>query len=199
MKVVVVGGTGTIGKAVVQELAKRHEVIAVGLRTGDFQCDISSEESIYQLFQQIQSFDALVSCVGNVHFAPFADMSAEKYAIGIRHKLMGQVNLVLIGRSYIRDSGSFTLTSGVLTEDPIPAGSSASMVNGALESFTRAAAIEMGRSVRLNIVSPGVLTESMEKIGSYFRGFESVPAQRVALAYCKSIEGAQTGQVYKVR
>ena len=71
------------------------------------------------------------------------------------------------------------------------------MVNGALESFVRAAAIEL-RNQRINAVSPSVIAESMDAYGAYFRGFEPVPAKRVALAFSRSVEGAQTGQIYRV-
>lgn len=198
MKIVVVGATGIIGSAVVQELSPRHEIVKVGKNSGDFQCDITNEKSVRELFKAIGKFDALVSTVGNVHFGAFEAMTNDLYQIGLQDKLMGQVNLVLIGREYIKGKGSFTLTSGVLAHDPIYSGTSASMVNGALESFVRAASIEMTSGLRINAVSPTVITEAMPKYAPYFRGFESVPASRAALAYSKSVEGLQTGQVYRV-
>lgn len=198
MRVIVFGATGTIGKAVVNELSLRHEVIKVGKNSGDFQCDCTNEEQIHKFFEVVGGFDALVSTVGNVHFDVFAKMTNNLYQVGLQDKLMGQVNLVLIGREYIKDHGSFTLTSGILARDPICAGSSASMVNGAIESFVYAASIEMPRGLRINVVSPTVILESMPQYASYFRGFEPIPAHRAALAYSKSVEGLQTGQVYRV-
>jgi NAD(P)-dependent dehydrogenase (short-subunit alcohol dehydrogenase family) len=141
--------------------------------------------------------DAVACAAGNVHFGPLEAMLPEQFEIGLRDKLMGQVNLVLDGRDVVAPGGSFTLISGILSRDPIRAGSSAAMVNGALESFVRAAAIEL-TDRRINVVSPTVLEESMAAYAPYFRGFEPVPVRRVALAYAKSIEGAQTGQVYRV-
>lgn len=198
MKIIVVGGTGTIGSAIVNELSERHSVVVVGNNRGDFQVDITDKQSIENLFQSIGNFDALVSATGNVHFGPLVELTAADYNIGLQSKLMGQVNLVLIGLNYINPAGSFTLTSGVLSHDPIRLGSSASMVNGALESFVKGAAIEMPKSTRINVVSPTVITEAMDKYAPYFRGFESIPAKRAALAYSKSVEGAQTGQIYLV-
>ena len=198
MKIILVGGTGTIGKAVVKELKTRHEIIIVGHQHGDLQVDIEDSESIDKLYKSVGTFNALISTTGKVHFAELNTMTPENYAIGLNNKLMGQVNLVLIGSRYITDSGSFTLTSGILSEDPIRFGSSASMVNGALDSFVKAAAIELPRGIRINCVSPTVITESMPKYAEYFRGFESADAKRVALAYSKSVEGAQTGKIYSV-
>jgi NAD(P)-dependent dehydrogenase (short-subunit alcohol dehydrogenase family) len=198
MRIIIVGGTGTIGQAVVKELAKRHSIVTVGHQRGDIQVDITDSNSIEQMYSTIGKFDALIATTGSVHFGALTEMSIEDYQIGLRSKLMGQVNLVLRGLRFINDAGSFTLTSGVLSRDPIRYGSSAAMVNGALESFVKSAAIEMPKGIRINVVSPTVLTESMDKLAEYFYGFESVPASRVALAYSKSVEGAQTGQVYQV-
>lgn len=196
MKIIVIGGSGTLGKAIVDELSQRHDVLVANRKDGDLICDISSEESIRNMFMKAKKFDAVVVAAGNVHFEEFEKMSAEKYQIGLNHKLMGQVNVVLIGANYIQEKGSFTLTSGILNRDPIKSGSSAAMVNGAIDGFVKGAAIEMPRGIRINTVSPTVLAESMDTYGSYFRGYEPVPAAIAALAYSKSVEGLQTGQIY---
>jgi NAD(P)-dependent dehydrogenase (short-subunit alcohol dehydrogenase family) len=198
LKIIIVGGTGTIGSAVVKELSPRHEIVTVGSKHGDLLCDMQSEKAIQHMFEQVGKFDALIVAAGNVHFEDLAAMNSAKYQIGLNYKLMGQVNLVLMGRNYIADAGSFTLTSGILSHDPIRAGSSASMVNGAIEGFVIAAAIELPRDLRINAVSPTVLVESMDQFGPYFHGYEPVPANKVALAYSKSVEGLQTGQIYRV-
>lgn len=198
MKIVIVGGTGIIGTAVVKELAARHEIISVGQTHGDMQVDIKDATSIEKMYKKLGKFDAVVATTGKVHFGPLPELTAEHYQVGLRDKLMGQINLVLLGMKYINDAGSFTLTSGILSHDPARFGSSASLVNGAIDSFVKAAAIEMPRNIRINAVSPTILKESMDKYAEYFRGFEPVPAVRVALAYSKSVEGAQTGQVYNI-
>jgi NAD(P)-dependent dehydrogenase (short-subunit alcohol dehydrogenase family) len=198
MRVLVVGASGTIGRAIVAELEPRHDIIRVGKSSGELQTDITDPAAIKGMYEEAGSVDAVVSATGKVNFAPFADMTAEDYALGLTDKLMGQVNLVLIGRDYVSQGGSFTLTTGVLDTDPIVQGTSASMVNGAINAFTAAAAIEMPRGHRINTVSPGVIEEAMDVYAPYFRGFEAVPAARAALAYAKSVEGAQTGRVYEV-
>ncbi len=198
MRIIVIGGKGTIGNAVVKELSPRHELIIAGRTSGDVLCDITSEASIRDMYKKVKDFDAVISCAGEVHFEELSKMSEAFYQVGLKSKLMGQVNLVLLGLPYIRSEGSFTLTAGILSRDPIKAGSSASMVNAAIEGFTRAAAIELPRSIRINAISPTILEESQEAYGAYFRGFNPVPAAKVALAFSKSVEGRQTGQVYEV-
>lgn len=196
MRILVIGGTGTIGQAVVQELSLRHEIITAGHTQGDFQIDLADAASIKNMYENLGRIDAVISTAGKVHFAPLPEMTPELYAVGLQNKLMGQVNLVSIGLNYLNDGGSFTLTSGILNRDPIPLGSSAAMVNGAIDSFVKAVAIELPRGIRINAVSPTVLAESMHKFTDFFRGFSPVHAEKVALGYVKSVEGAQTGQVY---
>ena len=198
MKIFVVGASGTIGKFVVAALQPRHEIIKVGSKSGDLQADIKDAASIRAMFDKAGKVDAVICTAGKVHFGDFAKMTEAEIGIGLKDKLMGQVNLVLIGRDYLNDNGSFTLTSGVLSHDPIRYGVGASLVNGAIESFVAAAAIELPRGLRLNAVSPGVLEESLPSYGPFFLGHEAVPGKRVANAYVKSVEGLLTGRVIEV-
>lgn len=197
MKILLVGASGVLGTAIAAELGARHDIIRAG-RNGDVKIDIRDPASIRAAFEEVGTCDAVISAAGKVKFAPLTEMTAEDYAIGIADKLMGQVNLVLIGKDFVTDGGSFTLTTGVLAHDPIRKGSSASMVNGAVDAFVRAAAIELPRGLRINSVSPGVLLESMGGYAPFFRGHEPVPAARAALAFSKSVEGALTGQTFSV-
>ncbi|MFC3650933.1 short chain dehydrogenase [Dyella humi] len=203
MRILLVGASGTLGRAVGTELSQRHEVIAAGRNSGSIRIDLTDVASIQSALKQAGELDAVISAAGKVTFAPLAEFKPASYGeslhtLGISDKLLGQVNLALAARDYLRDGGSITLTTGILSEQPIVAGSSASLVNGAVEAFVRAAAIELPRGLRINVVSPNVLTEAMPSYAPFFRGFEPVSAARAALAFSRSVEGAQTGQVYKV-
>src|SRR5260370_9693496 len=182
MKIIVVGASGTLGKAVSAELCARHEIVAVGRKGGDFQADMRGIKSLQSVFRKIGKADAIVCTAGSVHFGPWAELTPEKFDIGLRDKLMGQVNVVLAGQKFLNDDGSFTLTSGILSENPIRYGAAASLVNGALHSFVRAAAIELPRGQRLNVVSPTVIRESMDSFASYFHGYKAGPSSDAALA-----------------
>ncbi len=197
MKILIVGANGTLGKAVTSELGQRHDIVTAGRSSGDLRVDIADPASIAAMYAKAGTIGAVACAAGNVHFGPLESMTAAEFDVGLRDKLMGQVHLVLAGRASVTPGGSFTLISGILSSDPIRFGASASMVNGAIESFVRAAAVELS-FFRINAVSPTLLEESVEAYGAYFRGFDPVPARRAALAYAKSIEGAQTGQIYRV-
>jgi NAD(P)-dependent dehydrogenase (short-subunit alcohol dehydrogenase family) len=198
MKIILIGAAGILGSAVNTTLNTRHEVVRVGRRSGDFQVDITDPTSIEQLFSKIGDFDAVVCTAGDVHFGPFAGITQDEFQIGLRSKLMGQVNLVALGLKHIRDGGSFTLTTGQINEDPISVGASGAMVNGGLEAFARSVAIELPRGVRINVVSPTVTEEAWSAFGPFFPGQKPVPASEAALGYVKSVEGLQTGKVYRI-
>jgi NAD(P)-dependent dehydrogenase (short-subunit alcohol dehydrogenase family) len=198
VKIVIIGATGTIGKAVVAALGDRHQIVEVGKTRGALRVDMTDPNSIGVLFKTIGKFDALVVAAGKVHIGDFEKMTEKEMYVGIRDKLMGQVNAVLTARDHINDGGSFTLTSGTLSHDPIRFGVSASMVNGAIDAFVRAASIELPRGLRINSVSCGLLEESAAAMGEYFRGHELVSAARVARAYVKSVEGRLNGQTFLV-
>lgn len=197
MRIIVVGATGTIGSAVVAALSARHEVVAVGNKSGAIRVDLASMESIIQLFRTVGAFDALVCAAGRAAFGSLDELKDADFQLGLSNKLMGQVNLVRIGRQYIHDNGSFTLTSGVLSREPMKGSASISMVNAGLEGFARAAALELPRGIRINVVSPPWVTETL--IARKMDPSIGLSAATVAQAYLASIEGTATGQTLDPR
>lgn len=197
MRVIVVGGTGTIGSAVVAALSARHEVVAVGRTRGAVQVDLASPDSIRAMFQEVGRFDAVISAAGQAKFGSLDDLTDADYLFSFSNKLMGQVNLVRIGRQFIADGGSFTLTSGVLSQEPMKGSASISMVNAGLEGFVRAAALELPRGIRVNVVSPPWVTETL--VARKMDPSHGMPAASVALAYLASVEGTMTGQTLDPR
>ncbi|OGU12521.1 MAG: short chain dehydrogenase [Geobacteraceae bacterium GWC2_58_44] len=193
MRIIVVGATGTIGKAVVKQLALEHEVVRAASKSGDYRVDMTRKESIEKLFQEAGPCDALVCAAGVARFGPLSELTDEDFQLGLCGKLMGQVNLVRVGLKYMNDNGSFTLTSGILSHQPMPGSASISMVNAALEGFVRAAALEMPRGLRINVVSPPWVKETLEALGMDSSG--GMPAERVAQGYRASIAGTRSGNV----
>jgi NAD(P)-dependent dehydrogenase (short-subunit alcohol dehydrogenase family) len=203
LRILLIGASGELGRAIVAELGGRHEIVPSGSKSGDIRIDIADPASIVAGLKAAGPLDAVACAAGAVNWQPLSAISAATlersvYALGLTNKLMGQVNLALAARDVLSDGGSITLIAGVLTDAPIVAGSSASMVNGALEAFARAASVELPRGLRINTVSPTLFEESMGVYAPFFRGFDPVPVARAARAIARSIEGRQTGQVYKV-
>jgi NADP-dependent 3-hydroxy acid dehydrogenase YdfG len=199
MKIILIGAIGTIGQLVQKALAgAAHEIVKVGRKSGDFQVEMENRESVRKLFQAVGPFDAVAIAAGEVAFAPLSELTAEKWQFSLGSKLMGQINLVQEAMPFIKERGSFTLVSGVLNEEPIFAGVAGATVSGALEGFVRAAAIELPRGLRINVVNPTILKESEAGYGPFFPGMIPVEGWKVGQAYKRAILGAQTGRVYRV-
>lgn len=184
MKLLIVGASGTIGKEITAELSKKHQVVTAGRHNGDVRMDISSAASIESVFQQVKQIDACVCVAGDSYSGDLQTMTEEHLNIGIKSKLLGQANLVLIGQHYLNDNGSFTLTSGKMGDKPVKNSAGKAFVNGAVNSFVLAASLDLQRGLRINAVSPA-------KVGS-------VPASEIIKAYIKSIEGNINGEILRV-
>jgi NAD(P)-dependent dehydrogenase (short-subunit alcohol dehydrogenase family) len=196
MKIIIVGATGTMGNYLTGAFEKEHEIIRVASKGGDIQADITSTESIENMFRQVGPFDALISTAGPTYVGPWKKMTDQEFRRGIDGKLMGQVNLVLIGQHYINPKGSFTLITGALTDEPQLNFANASAANGAVEGFVRAAAIELENGIRINAVSPTVIEDSPQYF-PFFPGEIPTTMQQLEYGFRKSVFGAHTGQVIK--
>jgi len=193
MKVIVIGATGTIGKAIVQAISNRHEVVPVSFSKSVIKVDIADQTSIIRMFETTGRVDAVISAAGLAKFGPMASLTDADFSLGLENKLMGQVNLVRLGTDHINDNGSITLTSGILSRKPMPGSTAISLVNSALEGFGRAAALEMPRNIRVNIVSPNWVVDTLKA----FNMDPSIGTQVevVARAYLQALEGSMSGQV----
>jgi NAD(P)-dependent dehydrogenase (short-subunit alcohol dehydrogenase family) len=197
MRILVVGATGTIGRAVVAALGPGHEVVPVSRRSTSITLDMANPSSIAAMYRQVGFVDAVVSAAGEARFAPLEQLTDEDFRFSIGSKLLGQVNLIRLGLEHVRDGGSLTVTSGILARSPMIGSAAISLVNAALEGFVRAAALEAPRRIRVNAVSPPWVAETLEKLG--MDPTPGLPAAAVARAYLESLMGTQTGAIIEPR
>jgi len=198
MKILVIGGSGTIGSKVASYLNQKHDIIIAGRNSGDFQVDITKVESIRELLESIPSLDSIICTAGEAKWDDFKDLTEEDHYIGIRSKLMGQVNLVRIAQDYLKSRGSITLSTGILADDPVIKTTSAALVNGAIHSFVKAVALEIENEIRVNVVSSGVVEDAYEKYKDFFPGHNPIPMAKVINAYVRSVEGKGNGEIIRI-
>ena len=198
MKILIIGGKGTIGNKVSTHFSKKHEVIIGGRTSGDVRVDIADSSSITALFESVGPVDAVVCIAGEAKWAAFDSMTEEDFYVGLKSKLMGQVNLVRIGQDYVNPGGSFTLSTGILADHPVELTTSAAMVNGGIHSFAKAAALELKNGIRINVVSSGLVEDAVDKYEAYFPGHNPIPMAKVINAYVMSVEGKGTGQIITI-
>ena len=195
MKILIIGGKGTIGKKVSAHFSKKHEILIGGRNSGDITVDIADSQSIETMFESIGKVDAVVCIAGEAKWAAFESMKEEDFHIGLKSKLMGQVNLVRIGQDYVNEGGSFTLSTGILADHPVELTTSPAMVNGGIHSFVKAASLELKKGIRINVVSSGLVEDAIEKYEAYFPGHNPIPMNKVINGYVKSVEGKGTGEI----
>ncbi len=196
-RIIIVGASGTMGQFLADLLEKEnHEIIRVSRTSADIQVDTTSTQSIQQMYEKVGAFDALISTAGSTFVGPWEKLNDQTFRTGVEGKMMGQINLVLIGQHYINPKGSFTLISGALTHEPQLNFANASAANGAVEGFVRAAAVELENGIRINAVSPTVI-ESSPQYFPYFPGEIPTTMKQLEFGFKKSLFGTVTGQIIK--
>ena len=198
MKILIIGGNGTIGKTVAAHFKENNEVVIAGRNSGDVTVDIAESYSIKEMFEKTGKLDAIICIAGEAKWADFKDLTEEDYYIGLKSKLMGQVNLVRIGKDYLNSNGSITLSTGILADDPVVQTASAAMVNGGIHSFVQAAALELENGIRLNVVSSGMVEDAYEKYRDYFPGHNPIPMKKVINGYVRSVNGKGNGEIIRI-
>ncbi len=168
-------------------------MLALSRSSQPLRVDIAEPASIGSMYQALGFVDAVVSTAGAARFAALSELDDEAFAFSLANKLMGQVNLVRLGFDHVRDRGSFVLTSGILSRAPMKGSAAVSLVNSALEGFVRAAALEAPRGIRVNVVSPPWVTETLRALG--MDTAPGLPAATVAQAYVHAVSGSATGAV----
>jgi len=194
MKIVIIGASGTMGSYLVNAFEKEHEVIGADRNNPNIKVDITSPPSITRMFELIGPFDALICTAGPTYVGPWKTLTDATFRNGVEGKMMGQINLVLIGQDYINAQGSFTLISGAVTHEPQKNFANASAANAAIDGFVRAAAIELPKGIRINAVSPTVIENSPQYF-PFFPGETPVTMKQLEYGFRKSIFGTNSGYI----
>lgn len=197
MKILIIGGNGTIGRRLAVALDARHEVLVASRSSGDVRVDITSAASIEAMYEQLPGLDAVVCLAASGALDTFATLTEAALLANMRGKFFGQANLVLIGQRYLRDGGSFTLTSGIFADRAARGVTGGGVISGALHSFVLSAAIELSRGMRVNVVSPTMAEDSVKDFGHLFPDLRVVSMATLVADYTRCIEGSETGQIIR--
>lgn len=196
MRILLIGATGTIGGAVAAALAPRHEIVPVSNSKSALKVDLADPESIRALYRAAGKVDAVICAAGRSRPGALPALSDADWALSLANKLMGQINLLRFGLEMLPDGGSFTLTGGMLAHAPSPGTVTIATVNAALEGFVRGAALDLPRGLRVNLVSPPWVTETLKARG--MDASAGIPASRVAALYAASVEGGSSGTIFDI-
>jgi NAD(P)-dependent dehydrogenase (short-subunit alcohol dehydrogenase family) len=196
MRILVIGATGTIGRAVSAELTTAgHEVIRAS-RSGSAgpRVDVADPGSVAALLDGTGDLNAVVCCAASGALVRLDEGTDAEFTTGLDGKLLGQVLLARQAVSRLRDGGSITLTSGFI-DRPAPGFAFSALVNAGLEAFVACAAVELPRGLRINSVSPGWVAETLEALG--MDPAPGTPAAEVARTYAAAVTGRDQGRTLR--
>ncbi|MEV4758571.1 short chain dehydrogenase [Micromonospora sp. NPDC049559] len=198
MRIVVVGGAGTIGRRLVPALRSRgHDVVVAGRTSGDVHVDLTAPASIEGMYQEVGTVDGVVSIAAHGALDEFTTLTPDALLENMRAKFFGQVDLVLTGQHYCTDRASFTLTSGIFADHAWPHVTGGGVISGALHSFVLSAAIELPRAMRINVVSPTMVADSVDAFAEQFPGMRPVPMDQLVDHYLRCVEGDDNGRIIR--
>jgi NAD(P)-dependent dehydrogenase (short-subunit alcohol dehydrogenase family) len=190
-KILVIGAAGLIGEEVVKTLGESECIRAS--RSSAERVDISDPKSLVALFGRVGTVDGIICTGGAARFKPWAELTDEDWTFSLANKLLGQVNVVRYGAKFVRPGGAITLTTGLAAQYPSPGSAIITTVNDAVEAFVRAAVAEPSISVRVNAVSPGWVSETLQAMGR--NPAEGIPAAEVAKITVRQFREGATGSV----
>jgi NAD(P)-dependent dehydrogenase (short-subunit alcohol dehydrogenase family) len=170
-RVIIVGAGSGIGRAVAVAVSRAGaSVILAGrkrdaleqtaaLATGPVHIsvvDAANEAEVEAFFAATGAFDHLVSTISQGASGPVGELSASDVQRAMNAKLWAPFFLVKHGKRHIDAAGSFAFFSGIRGARPAARSSITSLVNGGLEAFAKAMAVELG-PIRVNVISPGIV------------------------------------------
>lgn len=195
-KILVIGASGLLGKNIVSLMTGKYEILTSSLNDPYFPVDISNEDSLKALFEKVGNVDAIICTAGMVNFVGWDQADASDWQFGLANKLMGQVNILRLGRSFVNQDGAIVLTTGLLAQYPIPGSSIVSAINAAVEATIAALKVELDDSVRIGAVSPGWIAETMSAMG--MDPSPGTPAAEVASKFIDFVESGANGDIISV-
>jgi NAD(P)-dependent dehydrogenase (short-subunit alcohol dehydrogenase family) len=198
MRILIIGSSGTVGRRLTAQLSNRHQIVTASRRSGDLRVDIPSKEAIDNMFRAAGVIDACICVAESGAMDDFETLTDAGMLENMQGKFFGQVNLVLIGKQYLADGGSFTLTSGIFADEAWKGVTTGGVISGALHSFVLSAALELKRGLRINVVSPGMVEDSASAYGHLFPGMKAVAMDTLVEAYTRCVEGKGTGEIVRV-
>ena len=191
MKIAIFGASGKIGKGVVDTLAS-HTLIKIGRTSGDLHLNYTDAGAVKNAFDQTDRLDAVIVCVGgDSQFKHVSELTDEDFRFGSERKLVAQFRIARLAAEVLNDNGSITLTSGFLTDYPNPYSLATGPFNSAINTFVIQYSTMLSRGLRINVVSPApvVSADQVQK--------GVISPEQVATYYQRSVEGNETGIVYR--
>jgi NAD(P)-dependent dehydrogenase (short-subunit alcohol dehydrogenase family) len=190
-QVVVLGGSSGIGYATAEAAKARGASVVVVSRSprqaaerlgvAGRAADLSDPDAVAGVLADLGGIDHLVYTAGDaLSLMPLADFDLGRAHGFFEVRYFGALSAVRAALPRLRPGGSITLTTGTAGDRPTPGWSVAASICGAVESLTRALAVELA-PIRVNAVKPGVTRSPMWGAGEAVEHLYAETAKTVPL------------------
>ena len=177
-KIIIVGGSGSIGSAIAKELTKEKYSIHIIGRDEKSLKEISDNINCEYSIADVLDIDKLKStleniegdihgiayCVGSINLKPFKISKEEEYIDSFKINTLGAITSIkVVMESLIKNNGSILLFSTIAVQQGFTNHTIISSSKGAIEGLTLALAAELAPNVRVNCIAPSLTMSKMSK------------------------------------
>jgi NAD(P)-dependent dehydrogenase (short-subunit alcohol dehydrogenase family) len=171
---VVTGGSAGLGLAIARSLCRDGFEVAILGRRADrlkqsaadqlrpYLCDVTDRDAVRRtvgsIMADLGAVHALINNAGVIRGARLSDADEEGIAYQIAVNISGVINCTQAFIDCLRETrGSIVNLSSALAKQPLIGTSIYAATKGAIETFTRAMALELGEfGIRVNAIAPGL-------------------------------------------
>lgn len=160
-KVLIIGGTKGIGKAIVSEIIEEHEVVCLSRNISDFthnnykhiKFDVLNDE-----FPEIESLDTLIYCPGTINLKPISTLTLDDFRYDFELNVIGAVKAIKKYLNLLKKSEnpSILMFSTVATKLGMPYHSSVSVSKSGIDGLVKTLGAELAPKIRINAIAPTI-------------------------------------------
>ena len=160
-KIIIIGGSKGIGKAITKSLLNEHQVINISRTSPEiqhqnlshFSCDVLTDD-----LPEIDAADGLIYCPGSINLKPFNRLNVEDFKTDFEINVIGAVKCI---QAYTKalatnESASIVLFSTVATKLGMPFHASIATAKSAIEGLTKSVAADLAPKIRVNAIAPTI-------------------------------------------
>jgi len=175
-KIIVLGGSGTIGSSIAKELKQKNyapilisknkenlELMAKKLDCQYYVCDVLDTEKLTRTIQEIgDEIFGLSYCVGSINLRPLKLTKENDFLQSYKINTLGAINAIKAAQeSLLKNNGSILLFSTVAVQQGFINHSIISTAKGAIEGLTLSLAAEFAPKIRVNCIAPSLTDSKM--------------------------------------
>ena len=177
-KILVFGGTGSIGKALSKKLKLiDYEPIIISRNEVELQkisneincsykvCDILDTNEIKKISEEYKNdIHGIAYCVGSINLKPLKLANNDDFIESFKINTLGAINVIKFNQeSLMKNSGSILLYSTIAVKQGFTNHSIVSTAKGAIEGLTLSLAAEFAPKIKVNCIAPSLTDSKMTK------------------------------------